>query len=72
VCWQSLAVLASEGGNVEEARLWFRKGTQAMAFISRTSAPLWQAWALMEAKQGNAEEARRLFSVGLKQNPKNR
>jgi len=70
--YQSLAVLAAEMGRVEEARLYFRQGTDAMIGVNRSAAALWQAWGVLEVNEGNAAEVRRLFDLGLKDAPKNR
>jgi hypothetical protein len=37
--------------NVEEARLYFREGTLALAEANRSASALWQAWGLLERDQ---------------------
>lgn len=37
--------------NVEEARLYFREGTRALAEAKRSASALWQAWGLLERDQ---------------------
>lgn len=68
--YQSLAVLAAEMGVTEEARKWFRLGTDTL--MGSSSHALWQAWALMEKRQGDASVVRSLFRRGLAVSPRSR
>uniref|UniRef100_A0A061RFL8 Psbb mrna maturation factor chloroplastic-like n=1 Tax=Tetraselmis sp. GSL018 TaxID=582737 RepID=A0A061RFL8_9CHLO len=68
--YQSLGLLAEELGRIDEARMWFRQGTDRLKGVSAHA--IWQAWALMEAKHGDPMTVRLLFRKGLKANPKSR
>lgn len=70
--YQSLAVLASELGRVDEARQWFRLGTKTMK--GQMSHALWQAWARMEEQlqQEDPDVVRMLYRKGLERSPRSR
>lgn len=69
--FQSLAVLAAELNKPDEARRWFRDGTNSTK--GNASHALWHAWAQLEIKQGSDELLiRELFKKGLKASPKSR
>lgn len=69
--FQSLAVLAAELNKPDEARRWFRDGTQTGS--GADSHALWHAWAVLESKEeSDPGLVRELFQRGLKASPRSR
>ncbi|GMH38579.1 hypothetical protein BSKO_06463 [Bryopsis sp. KO-2023] len=62
--YNSLGNLACKLGLLEEARSWFREGTNT----TQESYALWNSWARLEAEVGDPKEAPRLFEQALKVN----
>jgi len=69
--YQSLAVLAADLDRPDEARRWFRVGTQTVK--GAASHALWQAWALLEQRnRTDPSIVRSLFKRGLEVSPRSR
>lgn len=55
-----MALFEQSQGNVEDARLWFEKGSSLP--ITKSHPPLFQAWSDMESILGNFEAADELMA----------
>lgn len=65
---QALALLEEQAGNIEAARVLFRRGAEA----DPKALHVWQAWGVMEFRRGNVQRARELFQEGVWADPDTR